>query len=110
MRMSHDSQLPTSPEFYAPNPEREYSLEQVAELVPVSRRWIAVYCRHGLVTPLKPVAEEGWTFNEDALRVLRRAEHLRTVHGLNVAAIRLVFDLLDEVERLQQELRFWRGR
>ena len=107
--MSHDSSLPTPPEFYAPNPDQEYSLEQVAELVPVSRRWIAIYCRHGLVTPLKPVAEEGWSFDEDAIRLLRRAEYLRTVHGLNVAAIRLVFDLLEEVERLQRELRFRRG-
>ena len=107
--MSHDSSLPTPPEFYAPHPERVYSLEEVAELVPVSRRWIALYCRHGVIAPLKPAAEEAWSFNEEALRLLRQAEYLRTVHGLNVSAIRMMFDLRDEVERLRRELRFWRG-
>jgi hypothetical protein len=34
---------------------------------------------------------------------------LRTVHGLDLAWIKVIFDLLDEVERLRAELRFLRN-
>jgi len=47
-------------------------------------------------------------FTEEAIYTMRRIEHLRTVHGLDLAWIKTMFDLLDEVERLRAELRFLR--
>jgi DNA-binding transcriptional MerR regulator len=47
-------------------------------------------------------------FTEEAIYTLRRIEYLRTVHGFDLAWIRILFDLLDEVERLRAELRFLR--
>jgi DNA-binding transcriptional MerR regulator len=48
-------------------------------------------------------------FTEEAIYTLRRIEQLRTVHGLDLAWIKTIFDLLDEVERLRAELRFLRN-
>jgi hypothetical protein len=41
---------------------------------------------------------------------LRRIEYLRTAYGLNLIGIKLIMDLLTEVERLREELRFRRRR
>jgi hypothetical protein len=45
-------------------------------------------------------------FTEEAIYTLRRIEHLHTVQGLDLAWLKTMFDLLDEVERLRAELRF----
>ena len=49
-------------------------------------------------------------FNDEAIRILRRIEYLRTAYGLNLIGIKLIMDLLTEVERLREELRFRRRR
>jgi hypothetical protein len=47
-------------------------------------------------------------FTEEAIRTVRRIEHLRMVHGLDLAVLKGIFDLLSEVEQLRAELRFLR--
>jgi len=49
-------------------------------------------------------------FTEEAIYTMRRIEHMRTVQGLDLAWIKTMFDLLDQVERLRAELRFLRDR
>jgi hypothetical protein len=48
-------------------------------------------------------------FTEEAIYTMRRIEHLRTVHGFVLAWLKIMFDLLDEVEHLRAELRFLRN-
>jgi hypothetical protein len=48
-------------------------------------------------------------FTEEAIYAVRRIEHLRSVHGLDLAWIKTMFDLQDEVERLRAEVRFLRS-
>ena len=43
------------------------------------------------------------------IRELRRIESLRTACGLNLAGIKLILDLMNEVEYLRAEVRFRRG-
>ena len=45
---------------------------------------------------------------EEAIYHVRRIEHLRTVQASDLAWLRTMFDLLEEVERLRPELRFLR--
>ncbi len=106
-----------SPEFPGPPVEWEpvemdsetlHTIEVAAQLTRVPRRRIALYCRHGLVAPVRDPDCGGWLFNDDGLRAVSRVEQLYVLCGLNLAAIRLILSLQDEVERLQQELRFWR--
>ena len=48
-------------------------------------------------------------FTEEAIHTVRRIEHVRAVHGVNVGWIKAMFDLLDEVARLRAEVRFLRN-
>jgi DNA-binding transcriptional MerR regulator len=96
-------------QLYEPDAQVFYSIEAAASLARVSRRRIAVYCRHGLVAPVMDPDAGGWQFNDEAIRRLRQIESLRAVCGANLAAIRLILDLMEEVERLRQELRFLRS-
>jgi MerR family transcriptional regulator, heat shock protein HspR len=100
----------TTLQLFEPDARTVYTLEAAASLTQLSRRLIAVYFRHGLVSPVMDPACGGWYFNDEAIRILRRIEYLRTACGLNIAGIKLIMDLTREVERLREELNFRRRK
>jgi DNA-binding transcriptional MerR regulator len=83
-----------------------HSLEVAARLAQVPRRLIVLYYKHGLVAPIGDPTGAGWHFDDEAIRVVRRIEYLRSTCRLNLAGIKLVMSLTAEVERLRNELRF----
>jgi DNA-binding transcriptional MerR regulator len=83
-----------------------YSIEVAARLAQVPRRLIVLYYKHGLVASVGDPAGAGWYFDDEAIRVMRRIEYLRSTCSLNLAGIKLVMSLTAEVERLRNELRF----
>jgi DNA-binding transcriptional MerR regulator len=95
----------TALEVFEPAPEIVYSIEQAAHLARVPRRLIAVYFRYGLVSPVVDPDVGGWYFNDEAIRTLRQIEYLRNSAGINLTAVKLVLDLMHEVERLRLEVR-----
>ena len=108
-RMVPDSPSSRALELFQPKPGVLYSLEATTHLSGVSRRSIMIYCRADLVQPV--VQPYGvLEFNEEAIYTLRRIEYLQTVHGLDLAWIKTLFDLLDEVDQLKAEVRFLRNR
>src|SRR5262245_15722580 len=92
-----------------PQPGVLHSLDAVVHLTGVSRRSILVYCKSGLIRPANDPQEEPLSFDDEAIYAIRRVEHLRSVHGINLAGIRMIFDLLDELRRLENEMRFFRS-
>jgi DNA-binding transcriptional MerR regulator len=108
-RFVPDSPPPQSLKLFEPKPNVLYGLDATAVLAGVPRRSILIYCRAGLVRPVVQPPYGVMEFTEEAIYTLRRIEHLRTVHGLDLAWIKVIFDLLDEVERLRAELRFLRN-
>jgi DNA-binding transcriptional MerR regulator len=80
----------------------EYSVEYLSEVTGVSRQTILLYCEHGILCPLE---SDRATFDDGALYVLRRIEHLRAVGGMNLAGLKLLAALLQEVDELRLELR-----
>jgi MerR family transcriptional regulator/heat shock protein HspR len=99
----------TAAELYEPNPAALYTLEEVVRLTHLPRRQIVRYCQCGLVAPVAAPEAGGWTFNDEGLRRLRRLDALRQSYDVNLPALRLIMELMDEVERLRQELRFLRA-
>lgn len=95
-------------EVFQPKPNILYTLDAAAHLAGVPRRSILLYCRAGLVRPVVQPPYGGMEFTEEAIYTVRRIEHLRNLHGLNVACLKTMFDLLEEVERLRAEVRFLR--
>jgi len=96
-------------ELFQPKPNMFYSLDVAAHLASVPRRAILIYCRAGLVRPVNLPPYGAMAFTEEAIHTIRRIERMRAVHGVNVVWIKTMFDLLDEVERLRDEVRFLRN-
>lgn len=110
MSPQSNSNLPPTREIelFQPDPQALYTLDVAARLAAVPRRSILIYCRIGLVRPIFQEPYGVMTFNEEAIYTVRRIETMRTVHGINLAGIKTMFELLDEVERLRAEVRFLR--
>jgi MerR family transcriptional regulator/heat shock protein HspR len=83
-----------------------HTIEVAARLAQVPRRLIILYYRHGLVAPVTDPSKGEWYFDDEAIRVMRRIDYLRSTCRLNLAGIKLVLSLTAEVERLRDELRF----
>jgi DNA-binding transcriptional MerR regulator len=108
-RSDRDKPSPVALDLFQAKPNVLYSLDATAHLSGVPRRSILIYCRAGLVRPVVQPSYGAMEFTEEAIHTLRQIEYLRTVHGLDLAMLKTVFDLLDEVERLRAEVRFWRN-
>ncbi len=85
--------------------ETSYTLERTAEITSVPRRTILLYSRHRLI---RSVREGSPHFDDDALQRLRRIEDLRRQYRVNLAGLKLILGLLEEVEQLRTEVRFRR--
>jgi DNA-binding transcriptional MerR regulator len=90
---------------FEPMVEDVYSIETVVHITQTPRHQIAVYCRHGLISPVTAPGREGWWFDHEAIRVLRRIECLRVDYDMNLAGLRVISELFREVERLREEVR-----
>jgi len=96
----------TALQLFEPDPDAVYTIEAVEHLAQVPRRMILVYCKHGLIAPALDLERGGYSFND---HTLRRIEYLRAVRGINLQGIKMIFHLMNEVERIQTEMRFRRG-
>jgi hypothetical protein len=91
------------------NPEdgQLYSIEMVEQITHLERERIVLYQHYGLV---RAVPEGGaLRFDEAAVLRLRRLAYLLAEYQINEAGLRHFAALLDEVERLRNEVRFLRG-
>ena len=99
-----------APALYLPQPSVLYTLEAAAHLAGISRRSLLILCRAGLIRPVLQPPYGVMAFTEEAIFIARRIEFARTVHGLGPAWIRSMVELMEEVDRLRQEVRFLRSR
>ena len=89
-------------QLFEPPPEAVYSIEAAAHLLDIPRRRIAVYCRYGLLTPV--ANEHGYYFDGKSIKTLRAIEGLRSVCGDDLAGIKMILRLMNEVQRLNSEV------
>ena len=108
-RLTPDSPAPHALELFQPQPNVFYGLDEAARLAGVSRRSLLSYSRDGFIRPVFQPPYGIMEFTEEAIFTVRRIENLRAVHGLDVAWIKILFELLDEVDRLRAEIRFLRN-
>jgi len=89
------------------NPEagKLYDVRAVAEFTAVDPDGIRTYCREGLVRAIEYKENGEPLLDEDGIYWLRRIQDLRTEMRLEGPVLRIVLDLMQEVERLRQELR-----
>jgi len=82
-----------------PTLQASYTLEILAEITGVSTQTILHYQEHGIIR------RSGPHFDDETVRALRRIEHLRETCEMNLSGLKLLASLLEEVERLRDELR-----
>jgi DNA-binding transcriptional MerR regulator len=83
--------------LYEPDEQTSYTLEMVAEITGVASQTILHYQEHGLLPTTG--------FDDEALHTLRRIDYLRSTCEANLSGLKLILDLLDQVESLRTELR-----
>jgi DNA-binding transcriptional MerR regulator len=96
-------------EIHDPQPGVFYSLEAVVHLTGVSRRSVLLYCKSGLVRAQQDPDVGSLAFDDEAIYTIRRVEYLRSHRGINLDGIRMIFELVNEVRRLEHEMRFLRS-
>ena len=96
-------------EVYQPRPRIAYTIEATAQMAELPRHAILVYYKSGLISTVTGPEGGGYFFNDEAIRTLRRIAQLRAMPGMGIGGIKIILDLMDEVDRLQAELRFVRG-
>ena len=80
------------------------TLDELAGLCTVERRWVIALVEEGALEPLSPARDE-LSFPATALGRVRTAARLQRDLDLDVAGIALALDLLDEIELLRARLR-----
>ena len=94
----------TSLRLFEPDPAVMYPIDTVEHLARLPRRTILVYCRHGLVSPMADPELGGFYFSSEAIRALRWIGYLQATRGINLAGIKLILDLAEELRRLRAKL------
>jgi DNA-binding transcriptional MerR regulator len=87
------------------DPEAAYTLDVVARSCGLSSQTVLHYHEQGLITPGAQTNAGDCLYDEETLLRLRRIEQLRSAYGMELGALKLTLDLMDEVERLRAELR-----
>ena len=90
---------------FEPDAEAVYTLAVVVRLTGLATETILHYQAHGLIRPVAARGRGARRFDDDALRTLRRIEHLRAHYAMNLRGLKLTLGLLEEVERLRADLR-----
>lgn len=75
------------------------------QIAGVSRAVLVAYCESG-VLPVSPAKLDHCAGDDEMIQTIRRIEYLREHHGINLAGIRIIAELMRELERLRKELRF----
>lgn len=91
-----NSELP----LYEPDADATYQLDIVAQLTGISSQTILHYQEQGLI--------RNADLDDEAVHTLRRIEHLRQTCEANISGLKLIIDLMDQVERLKSQLRLKR--
>ena len=100
-----DENPSTALQPFEPAAEDVYSIETVVHITQTPRHQIAVYCLNGIISPVTVPEREGWWFDLEAIRVLRRIECLRVDYDMNLAGLRVISTLFCELEQLREEVR-----
>ena len=95
-------------QLFEPPSDAVYTIETAAHLLDLPRRRILVYCKHRLLASVNDPAD-GYYFDRGAIKTLRRIESLRAIWGDNFRGIKIILDLMRELERLHSEVRSLRA-
>lgn len=89
--------------------DQEYFVISVAaELTGMHAQTLRTYDRLGLVTPMRTKGG-GRRYSRRDITMLRRIQYLSQEEGVNLAGIKTIIELSEQIEELQDELETQRG-
>lgn len=88
---------------YDAETDTRYSVEVIAEMTGMDTQTIIRYREKGFIRSAAEQKEDASIFDAESLRQLRRIEHLRSTCAVNDTGLKLILDLMHEVECLRQE-------
>jgi DNA-binding transcriptional MerR regulator len=107
-KRSHSDQVSATASPPVENSARAvYTIEAIANLAQVPRRLVVLYCKHGLVVPASKSPEGDGYFDDRTIHAVRRIEYFRKTCGMNLTGVKLMINLMNEVEHLREEVRFF---
>jgi hypothetical protein len=112
-RITDEKQLtPSMSESEAPSnsPGIVYTIETVERITHISRNQIVLYYQYGLISTIQAPDKSDLLFDDQAIHRLRRITFLLSEYGINHDGLKMVTALMDEVEKLREEVRFLRER
>lgn len=83
--------------------EPVYLISVAARLCDMHPQTLRMYERMGLIRP-KRINRKNRLYSEADIERLRQIQRLTRDLGVNLAGVEIILDLLDKVEKLQQEL------
>ncbi len=95
-------------EIFTVTPAGRYDVKTAARLAGVPSKTILSYHRAGLIPAVGKSRPSHPKFSDESILLVRRIERLRSHHGINLAGIKMIVELMDELNRLHSEVRFWR--
>ena len=86
-----------------------YVISVAAELTGMHAQTLRTYDRLGLVTPMRTKGG-GRRYSSRDISMLRRIQYLSQEEGVNLAGIKTIIELTEQIEDLQDELETQRGQ
>jgi DNA-binding transcriptional MerR regulator len=86
---------------FTPHADVLYNLDEAAHLAGIPRHFLVVCCKHGLVSPHVDSTYGALLFDLDGIRALQRIGYLYCDCGVNLTGIKIIVELMDEMERLR---------
>lgn len=96
---------PSDLPVYDAETDTHYSIDVIAEMAGVDAQTVIRYQERGFIRPVSNETSAPALFDAEGLRQLRRIEHLRATCEVNDTGLKLILDLLHELECLRQERR-----
>ena len=86
-----------------------YTIETLVQVTGVEVARVRLYHESGLIHPAGARETGEQVFDDEAVYRLRRIEFLREEQGVSLEGVRIIFELMNEVHRLREEMRFLRS-
>jgi chaperone modulatory protein CbpM len=86
------------------NEEKIFTLQEICERGGVRVEFIVELVEYGVIAPLDNGTANQWAFDAPALARLNRALRLHRDLEINLPGLAISLDLLDEVQRLRQQV------
>lgn len=88
--------------------EEYFVISAAAELTGMHAQTLRTYDRLGLVTPVRTKGG-GRRYSKRDITMLRRIQYLSQEEGVNLAGIKTIIEMTQQIEELQDELEAQRG-